>query len=90
MCSSDLGGALFIFAPEVSLSAYAHEVGESAWAFYESVGKACAWCVDALVGLANGRAGRLAAESAFARGAGNILRAAQARHGSGYIPRITP
>ncbi len=43
-----LGGALFIFAPEVSLHAYAGELWSSALGFYEGVGDAFAWCVNAV------------------------------------------
>lgn len=41
-----LGGALFVFAPEVTLQAYLLELKTSALAFYQAVGDAVAWCVN--------------------------------------------
>jgi hypothetical protein len=52
-----LGGALFIFAPEVSLHAYAREVRACALAFYEWVGNGFAQCGNFIGRLAGGRSG---------------------------------
>ncbi len=50
-----LGGALFVFAPEVSLRAYVRELSASALAFYEWVGNVFAQCVN-LIGRLWGNA----------------------------------
>ena len=52
-----LGGALFIFAPNVSLRAYAQELWTCALAFYEWVGNGLAQCGNFIGRMAGGRSG---------------------------------